>query len=99
MEIIFFLSYFRSIEDIRKAQEVLEIILKTKSIQFSPGLTTDQQLKAMKSLISYLKKSDSNDSNLVELSVLMNKSLLVGFMYRINNNGSIQIPWNWYLSE
>ena len=56
----------------------------------------DQQLKSMNSLISYLRKSQANTT---ELSVLMEKNLLIGFMYRINNNGSIQIPWNWYLSE
>lgn len=80
----------------REVQENLEIILKTKSITFSPGLTGEQQLKSMNSLIYYLRK---NNSNKAELSVLFDKHLLIGFMYRISNNGTIQIPWNWYLSD
>jgi hypothetical protein len=62
-------------------------------MSFSPGLNFEQKLKSMQNLINYLRKNNAN------LSILENKNLIIGFMYRLNNNGSIQIPWNWFENE
>ena len=84
---------FRSVENCRKMKEILELELKTKSISFSPGLSFEQNLKSMQNLINYSKKNNAN------LSILENKNLFIGFMFRLNNNGSVQVPWNWYENE
>lgn len=89
-------DYVRSVEENRKRKESLAIQLKTKSIEFSHGLNFDQQLKCMQSLLNYSRK---NESNMFELSLLNNTNLIIGYMYRLNNNGSITIPWNWYENE
>ena len=70
--------------------------MKTNEIIFSPGLSFDQKLKSMENLINYLMKSETNK---ISLSILNGTNLLIGYQYRLNNDGSIQIPWNWYETE
>ena len=76
----------------------LRNMLKPKSIQllFDPGLNQEKKLATMNKLHEYLssKRIDIND-----FSSLDHNNLIIGTYYAINDNGSVQIPWNWFKNE
>ena len=76
----------------------LRNLLKPKSIQllFDPGLNQEKKLATMYKLHEYLssKRIDIND-----FSSLDHNNLIIGTYYAINDNGSVQIPWNWFKNE
>ncbi len=69
--------------------------LKTKII-FDTGLTHDKKLLTMKKLNEYLM---TRKLKRLDFSLLDETDLIIGNYYSINDNGSVQIPWNWFENE
>ncbi len=77
------------IDLLRKAQLNLQTSLNT-NIFFDGRVDTEQKLDALNRLNNFIKKS----SNKTSLPIFENNSIKIGTYYSVNENGSVQIPWN-----
>jgi hypothetical protein len=72
---------------LQKSQQNLELKLKT-SVFFDTGMKVEHKLASVSKLNAHL----DTHSDLV--TILANHNLKIGTCYSFNENGSIQIPWN-----
>lgn len=77
----------RSIEKLHKSQASLEQKLNAR-VLFDTGMDMDQKLDSMSRLNTYM--AENKDL----LAILQQSNLKIGSVYSLNENGSVQIPWN-----
>ena len=86
------LHYSRSVDKLRQIQERLEKRLDHRvKINFDAGLTYDQKLSSLTSLLD-----GKHESVIKSLAQLQGLSMTVGTVQKLNENGSIEVPWNWF---
>ena len=73
----------------------VQILLNLENVKFKSSVTIKQKQESLNKMINYMQ----DNNNLNNLGSLNNKSLIIGKSYRLNDNGSIQIPWNWFENE
>jgi hypothetical protein len=79
--------------------ERMHVKLRTQlkpNILFDPCLNSEKKITAMNKLNEYLVGKRMNGS---DFATLDKTDLIIGTYYAINDNGSVQIPWNWYINE
>ncbi len=83
----------RSIESILKVKQKVESVLKS-NIKFDSSLSLSQKLETLNKLNDFFKLNNQNSNRV--LSSLNGIDVNIGTYYCLNDNGSIQIPWNWF---
>lgn len=76
-------------------QEKVEINLKSP-VTFDSTINYDQKLTTLRKLDEFLKSDTAKTCN---FSALNNTNLNIGTYYCVNDNGTAQIPWNWFINE
>ena len=66
------------------------------NILFDPSLNSEKKIITMNKLNEYLVGKRMSRS---DFSTLDQTDLIIGTYYAINDNGSVQIPWNWFNNE
>ena len=88
-------NYVKLTENVRKLQEKVELKLKCP-VTFDSGLNFDQKLITLRKLDEYLNSDKAKTCN---FSALNNTNLNIATYYCVNDNGTAQIPWNWFINE
>ena len=85
---------FRSVDQLRQIQERLEKRLENRvKINFDAGLTYDQKLTSLTNFLD-----GKHESVIKSLAQLQGLAMTVGTVQKLNENGSIEIPWNWFVT-
>jgi hypothetical protein len=79
---------------LRKEQEILELKMHA-NISFQSGLEMDQKIKCLENLKVFQKNTRKYDKE--GGSGLRNANVNISTFYSVNDNGSIDIPWNFVL--
>lgn len=74
-------------------QENIELSLET-SIKFDNGLDMDQKITSLNNLKSGLVEAKNDETKRQLIVLVKNSSLNVGSYYDVNDEGSVDIPWN-----
>ena len=82
----------------RQLQENLEIALRT-SITFDTGLDLDQKISCMENLKASVSGVRNEEANRQLSDLVKNSSLNIASYYQVNDDGSVDIPWNFKWSS
>lgn len=86
-------EYVKSVEQVRKVKERVELLMRPNSaIKFNKSLNFEQKLSSLNHLFDHKFKQSLNYlTNEIE-----GLHLTIGGQFKVNENGSIEIPWNWF---
>lgn len=86
-------EYVKSVEQVRKVKEKLELLMKPNSaIKFNKSLNFEQKLSSLNHLFDEKFKQSLNYLT----NEMDDLHLTIGGQFKVNENGSIEIPWNWF---
>ena len=89
----------RLLDEENKILNIAKNKLEISKIKFQEGIGYQQRLTSMEQLISLAKNQTSHRHNPLDtdaLNMLKRVDLYIGSAYALNDDASIQIPWNWF---